>query len=154
VPLFNILAEDERRHLANTCREISLGPLERIIIQGRHGTSLFVVGEGRLEVFVRQLDGVDKLVDVKKRGDVIGEVSLLTDAPRTATVRAADGAVVYEIGLKQYETIVKARPAVVDELATIMEEHLRTSHEVSEAYNIEKETAQIRQRIKRFFFGI
>ncbi len=154
VPLFNILTEDERRHLANTARAITLGPLERIIVQGQAGTSLFLVGEGRLEVFVRQRDGSDKLVDVKKRGDVIGEVSLLTGAPRTATVRATDGAVVYEIGKKQYEPIIQGRPAIVDELAVIMERHLRNIHEQQEADSIEKESAAIGQRIRRFFFGV
>ena len=153
MPLFTMLTEDELWHLARTAREIQLGPMERIIVEGREGTSLFVVADGRLEALVRQPDGVDKVVDVKKRGDVIGEISLLTGAPRTATVRAVDGAVVYEIGKKQYEPIIKARPAIVDELAVIMEKHLRNIREQQEGGNLEKESAAIGQRIRRFFFG-
>jgi CRP-like cAMP-binding protein len=153
VALFGILTEDERRHLATTARKITLGPMERIIIEGRAGTSLFLVGEGRLEVLVRQSDGADKRVDLKQRGDVIGEVSLLTGAPRTATVRAVDGAIVYEIGKQQYELIIKTRPALVSELAMLMEKNVRDTHEQRAAYDSEKEVLAISQRIRRFFFG-
>jgi hypothetical protein len=153
VALFAILTEDERRHLATTARKITLGPMERIIVEGRVGTSLFVVGEGRLEVLVRQSDGIDKWIDSKQRGDVIGEVSLLTGALRTATVRAMDGAIVYEIGKQQYEPIIRARPGLADELAMLMEKHLRNIHEQRAAYNREKEILVISRRIRRFFFG-
>ena len=127
--------------------------MERIIIEGRAGTSLFLVGEGRLEVLVRQSDGADKRVALKQRGDVIGEVSLLTGAPRTATVRAVDGAIVYEIGKQQYELIIKTRPALVSELAMLMEKNVRNIHEQRAAYDSEKEVLAISQRIRRFFFG-
>jgi CRP-like cAMP-binding protein len=112
-----------------------------------------VVGEGRLEVLVRQSDGIDKWIDSKQRGDVIGEVSLLTGALRTATVRAMDGAIVYEIGKQQYEPIIRARPGLADELAMLMEKHLRNIHEQRAAYNGEKEILAISRRIRRFFFG-
>lgn len=151
--LFTILTAEERQHLATTARKIALGPMERIIIEGRPGSSMFVVAEGRLEVLVRQSDGIDKLIDSKQRGDVIGEISLLTGARRTATVRAIDGAIVYEIGKQQYEPIVKARPALADELALLMEKHLRNIHEQRAAYDSEKEVLVLRRRIRRFFLG-
>ena len=153
VSIFKMLTEDELRLLAQTAREIVLGPMERIIIEGREGSSLFLVGEGRLEAFVRQSDGVDRLIGIKKRGDIMGEISMLTGAPRSATVRAVDGAVVFEIGKKQYEPIIKARPAIVDELTVVMERHLRSIRDHREAYDIEKESTAMGRRIRRFFFG-
>ncbi len=153
IPLFTILTADELGQLARTVREITLGPMERIIVEGGEGTSLFVVGEGQLEALVRQRDGVDKVIGLKRRGDVIGEISLLTGERRMATVRAVDGAIVYEIGKQQYEPIIKARPAIVDQLTMIMEEHLRNIHTQQNGDNSSKESAAIRQRIRRFFFG-
>jgi Cyclic nucleotide-binding domain len=153
VSIFTMLTENELRLLAQTVREIVLGPMERIIIEGREGSSLFLVGEGRLEAFVRQSDGVDRLIGIKKGGDILGEISMLTGAPRSATVRAVDGAVVYEIGKKQYEPIIKARPAIVDELTVVMERHLRGIRDHREAYEIQKECTALGRRIRRFFFG-
>jgi CRP-like cAMP-binding protein len=127
--------------------------MERIIVEGTEGTSLFVVGEGQLEALVRQRDGVDKVIGLKQRGDVIGEISLLTGERRTATVRAVDGAVVYEIGKQQYEPIIKARPAIVNQLVVIMEAHLRDMHSQQDGAQLDKESTAIGQRIWRFFFG-
>ncbi|MCB0037151.1 MAG: cyclic nucleotide-binding domain-containing protein, partial [Anaerolineales bacterium] len=155
VPIFEILSDEERLQIAQTSRTISLGPMERIIIQGREGSSLFLVGDGRLEVLIRQADGEDKLIDIKKRGDVVGEISLLTGAPRTATVRAAEGATVYEIGKRQYEPIIRARPELVDQLATIMERNVQNIALYREAEKAgEGEAANnLSGRIRRFFFG-
>jgi len=153
VPIFEMLSEDERLQLARTTRMISLGPMERITIQGRAGSSLFLVGEGRLEVLVRQADGTDQLVDIMKSGDVIGEISLLTGAPRTATVRALDGAVVYEIGKHQYDPIIRARPELVEKLGVIMEKHIENMRKHRESYEAGLETLKFSQRIRRFFFG-
>ena len=52
-------------------------------------------------------------------------MSLLTGEPRRATVRAVDGALVYEIGREQYAPLLLAHREWVDELATVMETRLR-----------------------------
>ncbi len=153
VPIFQLLTEDERRLLAQTAREIALGPMERIIIQGRAGSSLFLVGVGNLEVLVRQPDGMDKRIDTKKRGDVVGEVSLLTGATRTATVRSTESATVYEIGKRQYKPIIEKRPELIDQLAVLMEENIQKIQDQREAYFAEKEASALKGRIQRFFFG-
>jgi CRP-like cAMP-binding protein len=133
--------------------------VERIIVEGRAGSSLFIVAEGQLEVLVRQSDGTDRVVDVKEPGDVIGEISLLTGAPRSATVRAVDGGAVYEIGRQQYEPIIKERPAIIDELALVMERNLQNIRAHRDAFNakskvtLDRESVAIGRRIRSFFFG-
>lgn len=153
ISIFEMLSEDERLQLARTARTIFLGPMERIIIQGREGSSLFLVGEGRLEVMVRQTDGTDRLMAVKNKGEVVGEISLLTGAPRTATVRALEGAVVYEIGKHQFEPIIRARPELVEVLGAIMQKHIESTRKQRESYDAGLEILNINQRIRRFFFG-
>jgi hypothetical protein len=158
-PIFRMLTEAELSYLAHTARAIKLGPMERIIIEGRAGSSLFIVADGQLEVLIRQADGVDRVVDIKNPGDVIGETSLLTGAPRTATVRALDGSTVYEIGKTQYEPIIKQRPEIIDELALIMERNLQNIRSHQNAFNaenkviIDRESVAFGRRIRSFFFS-
>ena len=154
-PIFRMLTEMELTQLAAASRQITLGPLERIIIEGREGSSLFLVSEGQLEVFVRQKDGVDRMVDVKQPGDMIGELSMLTGARRSATVRAGDGAVVYEIGKRQYEPIVRARPAIIEELVVVMERNLENIRQHRQAHNSinNVEMSALSQRIWRYLLG-
>lgn len=153
IALFNVLTEAERRGLATCARRLALGPLERIIIEGREGSSLFVVGAGTLEVLIRQSDGTDQRIDLKGRGDVVGEISLLTGAKRAATVRALDGAVVYEIGKQQYAPLIHARPALVDELAAVMARHMENIGKQRAAYDREQSRATLSKRIRQFIFG-
>ena len=104
-------------------------------MQGQEGDSLFAVVEGTVEVFLRREDGTDVDLGRRSNGTVLGEMSLLTGAPRSATVRAVDGALVYEVGRRQLEPILAARPELVDALEEAMATRLRTQDEALERYD-------------------
>jgi len=150
VPIFASLTHDERHELAGTARQLRLGPLERLMVQGQDGTSLFVVVDGAVEVLLRREDGQDWPLDTRVKGSVIGEMSLLTGEPRAATVRAVTGATVYEIGRRQYQPLLRKRPELLDELAAVVEQRLREQANRLRAYDVDRERKAIRDRINRF----
>lgn len=150
VPYFAMLSEEDQRYLARSARLIVLSPMERIVIQGRKGTSLFIVSDGNLEVIIRDAEKNETSVGTLKRGDIIGEMSLLTGEPRSATVRAIDGATVFEIGKQQYEAIVRSQPELVQKLAEIMESRVELNKKIKQEKNPKK--TNYRQRIWHFFF--
>jgi hypothetical protein len=119
VGLFEVLTQDEIGQLARLARPITLGPHERIIIQGNKGSSLFIVHEGELEVIAREGSSETVLANLG-RGAIVGEMSFLTGEKRTATVRAVDGATVVEISAMNLQPLVQARPAIVRELTALM----------------------------------
>jgi CRP-like cAMP-binding protein len=129
VPIFAPLAPAELALLARTARPLTLGPTERLVVQDQAGDSLFVLAEGELEVLLRRDGGQDVVVGAMTKGEVVGEMSLLTGAPRTATVRALDGAVVYEIGTRQYQPLLREHPELVDVLTDLMVERMRDRRE-------------------------
>ncbi len=59
-----------------------------IISQGDHGDSLYVVEEGRAEVTVKSSEGHDITIAFLGDGDFFGEMSLISEEPRTASVKA------------------------------------------------------------------
>jgi CRP-like cAMP-binding protein len=120
IPILAVLAPPERQLLARAARPLTLGPTERLVVQGDAGGSLFVVAEGEVEVVLRRDDGSDLVVDTMGKGSVVGEMSLLTGEPRSATVRALEGAVVYEVSSEQYGPVLRAHPELVDRLAEVM----------------------------------
>ena len=153
IPIFSMLAPDELRGLAGSARPLPLGPTERFVIQGTEGTSLFVVADGEVEVLLRQGDAPDLRAAVMGRGAVVGEMSLLTGEPRQATVRALDGALVYEIGRDQYAPLLLAHRDWVDELAAVMETRLREREALLAAYDAHPRRHAIASSIRRHFFG-
>ncbi|HET7705196.1 MAG TPA: cyclic nucleotide-binding domain-containing protein [Thermoanaerobaculia bacterium] len=153
IPIFRILTDEEIQQLAATVRPIELGPVERIIVQGRKGTSLFIVAEGNLEVMVRQKDGVDLPVAVLEQGSVFGEMSLLTGQRRSATVRSIETAVVYEVGQQQLAPILRSRPAAVNELAAIMAPRLHATAAATHGYESRKAVVSLSRRIRTFLLS-
>ncbi|HET6549218.1 MAG TPA: cyclic nucleotide-binding domain-containing protein, partial [Solirubrobacter sp.] len=147
--LFSLLLPDELEQLARTARPLTFGPLERIIVQGQDGDSLFVVVEGAVEVMLRRDDGTEVNLGTRPLGTVLGEMSLLTGAPRSATVRAVDGALVYEIGRRQYEPILAARPELVDALEHAMEARLSAQGELLGHYDAERAREGFTRRMRR-----
>ena len=112
---------DELDALARTARPLTLGPMERIIVQGQEGDSLFVVADGEVEVAAARATTAPTCASARWRnGAVLGEMSLLTGEPRSATVRARRRRARLRGRPRQYEPILAARPELVDILAKLM----------------------------------
>jgi CRP-like cAMP-binding protein len=154
LPIFALLTSEELQAITRTARALTLGALERLVVQGQEGTSLFVVVEGAVEVILRGEDGEEWPVDTMGRGALVGEMSLLTGEPRSATVRAITGATVVEIGRHQYEPLLRERPALIDELAAMVEARLRHRARSRSSYDAARERSAIRERIRRFMLDV
>ena len=147
-PVVSLLGADELAILARTARPLTFGPMERIIVQGQPGDSLFVVVEGTVDVVLRRPDGSEVNLGERPNGIVLGEMSLLTGEPRSATVRALDGALVYEVGRRQYDAVLERRPDLVDALERVMQERLRAQSASLEAHDA-RWGARLRRLLRR-----
>ena len=131
--------------LTRTARPLTFGPMERIIVQGQEGDSLFVIVEGAVEVLLRRADGTEVNLGTRPNGAVIGEMSLLTGEPRSATVRAIDGALVYEVGRAPVRADPGRRgPELVDALTRAMVSRLRAQDETLGRYDAERRGSRSR----------
>ncbi|MEO5817130.1 MAG: cyclic nucleotide-binding domain-containing protein [Gemmatimonadaceae bacterium] len=125
ISLFRVLTRDEIVGVARRARVIHLGPQERIIVQGRTGSSLFVIYDGELEVIAKR-NGRDRVIAQLGRGAVVGETSFLTGQARTASVRAIEIATVIEISASLFRPVVRDRPAILEELIDLMSKRVET----------------------------
>jgi len=153
VPIFKMMSVEEIGALAAGARPLLLGPTQRFVVEGHHGTSLFLIADGEVEVRRRNTDGSDWLVETMGRGQVVGEMALLTGETRSATVRSVDETIVYEIGRHQYEPLLRAHPEWHDELAAVMAQRLeRRATRISELETTSRSEALL-QRIRRSLLG-
>lgn len=121
-PVFAALNEDELSILARTAEQ-RIAPLGRPILhQGEPGSSLFLLNEGLLSVSVATPDGTHTQVGQIAPGHVFGEMSLLTGAPRGATVIPAMDSLITEIGKDSMAELLERRPQVAETLSRILAE--------------------------------
>ena len=80
-------------------------------------------------------------------------MALLTGERRTATVRAVNSALLFEIGKLQYEPILQRHPEWLDDLATLMEQRLHRRSTRFAALDRSEADVSIRDRIRQRFFA-
>ena len=80
--------------------------------QGEPGESMYLTVSGRLRAYVRSDDGPQRRVADMGRGQVIGEISLFTDAPRAATVVAVRDSVLVRLTKSVFKTLLASSAQV------------------------------------------
>ena len=97
VQLFANLSDVELEQVAAICKKEKVAAGDFILKQNTTGTEMYIVAAGSAEVFIQGLDSARSLV-VLGEGQVIGEMALIDQGYRSASVRATkDGARLYVI---------------------------------------------------------
>ena len=123
VPLFERLAPEDLERIAAVATERWFEPGEPLVREGDLGDELFVILEGRVQVHRQEPDGSERVIRTYDAGDHIGELAVLRERPRVATVVAQGGNVrTLVLGGEGLTTILRERPdAAMAMLATLAE---------------------------------
>jgi small-conductance mechanosensitive channel len=104
------LSDDELKLLVPTVSVRQFGAGEMLVRAGEQGDSMFIVRSGKAEVFGHTADGQIRHVANYARGDVTGEMALMTGQPRTASVRALTDLEVIEMDREGFVRLFKEHP--------------------------------------------
>jgi MFS family permease len=118
VPIFAPLSIAAKEHMAARLVEVPVAAGETVIRTGDSGDRFYVVADGELEV----TNGVRTTAH---RGDFFGEVALLRDVPRTATVRATELSRLYALERDDFLAAVTGHSAVRSAGEAVVKERLR-----------------------------
>jgi MFS family permease len=78
-----------------------------VVSQGEVGDRLYIVKDGEAEVVARADDGQEKELATLSKNDYFGEISLLKDVPRTATVRAKGALELYSLDREDFQNLLE-----------------------------------------------
>ena len=118
VPFFQDLAPDDFERVTQSLIPRTVLPHENIIVQGKRGTSLFLIARGVVAVLVRVIGSDEpRRIASLHAGDFFGEMALLSDEPRSATVKAITACQLYELSKQDVDALCAVCKGVGEALA-------------------------------------
>lgn len=111
VPLFSAMSDEELPKLVDRMEPLSMREGEDIVTQGETGNSMYLIARGVVRV-CRDADGRTQELATLLAGDFFGELALLRDEPRSATVRAVTPCSLYELDRKDLVALMSENEGV------------------------------------------
>ena len=124
VPLFAKLDNGELADVARHADEVSVGEGQVLVTQDTSGNSFYVIIEGRADVVK---DG-HKLAELGD-GDFLGEMALLEDLPRSATVVTTAPTRVLEMHRRDFSSVLDSAPHLARKMLATLAHRLRHADE-------------------------
>ena len=132
IPMFAKIDPPKLKLMAFASERLSFRPGQELFKQGDAGDSAYIVVEGEADVLVNTPNGALKVATLK-RNDIIGEIAILCDVPRTATVAASTDLVTLKITKDLFFRLVTDFPDMAIEIMRSL------------AHRVEQTTAQLRE---------
>jgi signal transduction histidine kinase len=126
IPLFADLSEEDLEQLYRMAETVSIPAGQLVLQEGDQGDSLYVVLTGELEVTKRQ-GSQDILLAVYMPGQFFGEMALLEQAPRSASVRTLQESRLLVISQAAFQTLLTCSPSAPLKILHTVTSRLRST---------------------------
>ncbi len=130
VELFSSLNKKELHTLAESCQERRYSAGTRIISQGETGVGLYVITGGKVRITrANNPDRAEDELGTAGAGDVLGEMALLDDLPRSASVTALEDVTALLLPVWEFRTTLRNHPEIALELLAVLSRRLRKAEQ-------------------------
>jgi NTE family protein len=99
--------------LGSICSYLSVPGAQAIILEGEPSDAVYIIATGMFAAYKQAAGGREVMLNRMTRGAIIGEIGFITDAARTATVRALRNSEVLRFTRGEFQQAVSRHPAVL-----------------------------------------
>lgn len=129
VYFFKDLSDEELKRIAEFCKEDRFGPGEVIFVENAPAERFFIVLEGMVEVWKDYSSPHPDLLAVHGQGHLFGEMALIDDLPRSATVVSKTETRVLYLFRKEFDRILHENASVSMSILRSLSAMVRKSNE-------------------------
>lgn len=133
IPIFANIEPARLKLLAFTSERVTFEPDQEICRQGDIGDAAYLIISGQADILVDTPDGPLQIAEVTKNA-LVGEIAIINDVPRTATVRAGTKVEALRITKDHFLRLVSEFPQIAIEIMRVLASRLsRTNEELTAA---------------------
>jgi CRP-like cAMP-binding protein len=133
IPLFSNIDPSKLKLLAFTSERLTFAAGQELFHQGDMGDAAYIIISGKADVTVSTPTGEITVAQVGKN-ELVGEIAILCDVPRTATVKAVDEVITLAISKDLFFQLVTEFPEMAVEIMRELAQRLeRTTSQLREA---------------------
>jgi hypothetical protein len=125
IEIFSGLGPSELAAIAAVTEELDYAEDTTVIKQNDAGDTLFLIIRGRVQVIIEEQEGKEVLLDYIETGGAFGEMSLLDDNPRSATIRTVEPCQFLILHKQEFKEIAMEYPRVTLQICAVLSQRIR-----------------------------
>jgi len=129
VPFLNSLEDSQLDYLVEVGKRIPLNNGELLFRKGDPGRSMYLILEGRIQIYMESSDGQAAVLRVLESGQFLGEMALLDGGARSAHALTLTPCEVFVLERASFLTLITMYPELLTRLLSGLTERLRRTDE-------------------------
>ena len=127
IPLFAHIEPSKLKLMAFASERVTYAEGQSLFLEGEEGDAAYIIIEGTADVIVDGPGGAALTVAQVTRNDIVGEIAILCDVPRTATVTATSELTTLRITKELFFRMVQDFPQIGIEVMRVLAHRLETT---------------------------
>ncbi len=129
---FKGLDKDELQEMANLSQFRAYPPDYMLCHEGEYEDIFYIVADGNVIITQKMSEGEsERTLRIGCTGDMIGEMALIQNVPRSANVRTTTECIMLEMGKKDFESILRRSPRMANDIIRITLDRIRSNDQNS-----------------------
>jgi CRP/FNR family cyclic AMP-dependent transcriptional regulator len=128
VPIFSKIEQAKLKLLAFTSERMTFSAGQELFHQGDQGDAMYVILGGVADVLIDTPGGQITVAELKKNG-FVGEIAILCDVPRTATIKARESLATLKISKDMFYRLIGEFPTMAIEIMRELAHRLEDTNE-------------------------
>ncbi|GAB5047358.1 Crp/Fnr family transcriptional regulator [Thermodesulfovibrio sp. TK110] len=150
IPIFQNLSDAHLLIISRGFKVRKIKEAEIIFYQEDESTDLYIILDGAVKACLLDPDGKELILNIFKKGDFFGELSLLDGRPRSATIITIKDSLIGTLKREQFLMLLKSYPAIAISLLSALVERIRFTDEMLGAMAF----LDVSRRIIKFLMNI
>ena len=144
IPFFTNLPAEELDRVMAGLEVVNLKPGEILFREGDTGDHMYVIVDGELEILKGPSTDEEMILNTIHAGEYIGEMSLITGAPRTASVRSRGDVILLSMNRVQLMDLLQRHPHLANDMVGVLSQRLDNTN-VSTFRDLTEKNRQLQQ---------